>query len=653
VPADADTLYPQTRVFLSAKAAQVDVAALKLTIVATGEVVADVGDLGGPDLPRDWNAAGFDGATAKAALVAGDAPEGRGYVRLDVAGSVVTCDIVTPSEYFRAAGEPTDTWVDAYAGFEHRYPMGLLAGDHLRADRRAEDLILALSRADAMGLLKTRPDLPALWRLLLMGHHHDVWVCAPVGAFGIWSHGYQRYVDLTMACAEEIDERAAPALRQLSALPAAAKEMTVVSLSPMARREVTSFRWIAPQGLCRTPIVVDDADRPVPAQLAVTSKHPDGSAREVTGSLLADVPATGWRTYALQESKGRVQPALDAATAGMYDKDAALGNGILSVGVSPDGVRVMGAHNPIMIQPAHLAGVFSDGPQVSHFTKITARNDGLDAVAEAEGSIGTVPISLRVTLAPYAKTATLDLTCDFGAGTIVGEGPEELPLFAPWSHEDRKLRWVFPLVMDKPEFLVHGVFELRKPSRLTWPITGMALAQERTLYSTDGLAVYPDRTTGGVFRTDPASLEVVLAYGGKFIYAPGESQPLTGKHTYRLVVYPYGGTPEDADVVPRACGSTDALVWRPGRAFPTLAGSLVNIAPAGAAVVTDCHRDGADLVFRLWRPYESEEQVKVTVARAKSLYVADLSGRASGRLASGPTATLALRPAQIVTLRAR
>jgi hypothetical protein len=271
-------------------------------------------------------------------------------------------------------------------------------------------------------------------------------------------------------------------------------------------------------------------------------------------------------------------------------------------------------------------------------------------MAFANGSIGPVALALQVTLARGARTATVGLLCDFGAGTIVGEGPDDPPLMAPWSHEDRKLRWVFPLRMTNPQFLAHGAFELRKPSRPIWPITGMALAQG----DDGGLALYPDRTTSGVFRNDPASLEVVLAYGGKFIYAPGDSAPLTGVHHYSLVVYPYAGTPEGADVAALACGSAYGpnLIWRPGKAFATPSGSLIAIMPANAAVMTDCERQGSDLVFRMWRPYPGEAQVKLTFAGAKSLSVADLAGRPTKPLASGSTATMTLRSEQIVTLRA-
>ena len=652
VPVDADKLYPQTRVFMSAKAARVDVAALKLTIVGTGEVVTDVGDLGGPDLPAGWNAAGFDGATVKSAIVAGDVPEGKGYVRLDVAGAVLNCDIVTPIEYFRAAGQPTGEWADAYAGFEHRYPFGILAGEHLRADREGEDNILALGRADAMGLLKTHPDIPSLWRLLLMGHHHDVWVCAPTGAFGIWSHGYQRYVDVTMACAQEIHDRAIPAIEEL--VPTLevppAKQMTAASIAGNRFQGVSEVRWFAPAGFCRTPGIIDDAGKPVPARLEVVSKHPDGSAKQIRGHILADVPACGWRTYSLQEAGGRHQPDLQQPTAKMEGDRAVLSNGLLRVEAGPDGVQVFRAGQPVLSAPASLAGVFPDGPQISHFGTVSVgASNAYRAVATAKGAVGPVALTLRVSLDPYATSSFLSLNCDFGDGTIVGEGPEELPLVAPWSHEDRKLRWVFPLAMQKPQYLAHGPFELRKPSRPIWPIIGMALAQG----DGGGLALYPDRTTSGVFRQDPAEMDVILAYGGKFIYAPGDSQPLIGKHSYRLVVYPYAGTPEQADVAARTCGADEAIVFRPGKTFATPSGSLVAITPSNAAVMTDCERQGTDLIFRLWRPYPGDAQVKLTVTGAKSLSVADLAGHATKPLASGPTATLVLRSEQIVTFRAK
>jgi hypothetical protein len=427
--------------------------------------------------------------------------------------------------------------------------------------------------------------------------------------------------------------------------------MTLISLSPTWRRAVARVDWYPPKGLCRTPLLVDDTGKPVPAHLEVFQTHPDGTAQALHAGVLSDIPAVGWRTYSLEEANGRKQPELQAATATMDGDRAVLDNGLLRAEVGPDGVQIVRGGKAVFAAPAGLAGLFGDGPKVSHFTDISANTeDNLSAVAKASGAIGPVGLSLHVILRPYATSASFIVTCNFGEGPQVGEGPDDPPLMAPWSHEDRKLRWVFPLRMTNPQFLAHGAFELRKPSRPIWPITGMALAQG----DGGGLALYPDRTTSAVFRQDPAEMDVILAYGGKFIYAPGDSAPLTGVHHYSLVVYPYAGTPEGADVAALACGSAYGpnLIWRPGKAFATPSGSLIAIMPANAAVMTDCERQGSDLVFRMWRPYPGEAQVKLTFAGAKSLSVADLAGRPTKPLASGSTATMTLRSEQIVTLRA-
>lgn len=652
VPPAADRLYPQARAYTGPDGGGMDVAGLKLRLVESGEVLAEVGDLADLELPEGWGAAGFEGAQARASVGAGDVPVGRGYIHLDFVGPPQRAVRVTPGEHLKALGPPSAEWVDAYTGFEHRYPWGILAGNHLLADRRGEDLLLALGRAQALRLIGPQARLADLWRLLLMGHHHDVWVCAPVGAFGIWRHGYRRYVDLTAACAAELRDRAAPLLHRLAAEPGRPeKERTLVSLAGTPRPGLVAVRWAVPKGWCRQPLLVDKGGRPVPARLEVAARYPDGSAKEVVGSLLADLPAVGWRTYAIEEARGRRQPAFPRPEARAEGGRARLSNGLLSVEVGPEGIGISRDGQAVLAVPAHLAGVFPEGPQVSRFSRFAVQAGDAEAVAEAGGEIGTVGLSLRVSLPACSPAVVLDVECDFGDHTYVGEGPEDPPLGAPWAYEDRKLRWVFPLRWAAPRFLAHGAFELREPSRPTWPVVGCALATGEGY----GLALYPDRSTGGVFRREPPSLELVLAYGGRFIYAPGEIAPLEGQHRYRMVAYPFSGTPEEAG----AAGSPVPVegvglewIWRPGRSFARPAGEVLQVSPGRAAIVTACSRDQDGLAFRLWRPYPGEAEVRVNVAGATALAIADLAGRPQKQLDTGATASLRLRPQAVVTLRA-
>ena len=56
--------------------------------------------------------------------------------------------------------------------------------------------------------------LDDIWRLILIGQHHDAWVCAPV-IFGIWAHGFKTYAELTLAASEEARKLCEAALKSI------------------------------------------------------------------------------------------------------------------------------------------------------------------------------------------------------------------------------------------------------------------------------------------------------------------------------------------------------------------------------------------------------------------------------------------------------
>jgi alpha-mannosidase len=167
------------------------------------------------------------------------------------------------------------------------------------------------------------------------------------------------------------------------------------------------------------------------------------------------------------------------------------------------------------------------------------------------------------------------------------------------------------------------------------------------------VAVFSDRATALVCRDNPASLEVVLAYGGRFIYAPGESAPLRGRHRFDLAVMSYDGDYAAARIPERADDFAQPLIaLPPSDVFSQPQMSRLQSEPEGAAVLTAAYPEGHALILRLWRPYPGDAAVQLTVPGASSLARADLQGRAVETLAEGPTAKIPLRSQGIVTVRA-
>jgi len=648
VPPGAEIMYPQVRIYALSEAGDVDVDALSLKVVETGEELLPEWAVEGEGLPEGWAAAGLEGADGKAEVREGDAHEGRRYVRLTMVPSVLQATMATPSEYLEVVGEPQEEWPDAYGGFEHRYPWGILGGYHLRADREMERALLGALRLDAVAGLGLRAQRDDLWRLVLIGHHHDAWVCGPVHGFGIWGAGYQRYADLTVACQEELLSRLTGVGQGAQASPAGT-EVAIFNAAAVERKQVAFVEWNVPAGKIRQPIVVDVRGQLVPAAVKVEGKHDDGSAAKVQAAVEVNVPALSWRRYRLVEADGGRQPPLPPVKVTRVDGGVRLENATVGIEVSREGLQVYRAGEAVLRAPAHLEGHFPDGPKQSAFDMIDVEEAPGEATIVARGAIGEVQLSLRARLDACSPLAQIALQCDFGQRSLIGK-PTEPASPRCWYVEEDKLRWVFPLRWAEPRFLVHGAFELRRPGRMTWPVLDFALAEEAGA----GLALYPDRATSGVFRTDPSSLEIVLAYGGPFMYAPDEMAPLSGREDYRLTVYPFSGSAEEAMVAQMAEAAAPVLpmeVVDPAR-LSKGDGHLVRIEPAQAAALSTCYADGEDLVLRLWRPYEGSRQVRVEVAGARQLWTAALTGAKQEKLAYGSAARLTIRSHQVVTLRA-
>ena len=278
--------------------------------------------------------------------------------------------------------------------------------------------------------------------------------------------------------------------------------------------------------------------------------------------------------------------------------------------------------------------------------------------AQVEGKISTVPFSATVQLAPLSPMIWLHLEFDFGEKTEVG-AQSGLPNLPEFARDEEKLRLVVPLPFAQPRFYAHSAFHIRPVNRTRYPVLRYALAEG----GGRGVAIFSDRATAGVFRQSPSSLELVLAYGGPFIYAPGLYAPLKGRQGFDLGLAFYGGDFALAQVPLLADEfSMPLLAWpltrsgsardQAGSAFSVGSYSLVDLQPSEAAVLTAAYPEGSDLVLRLWRPYPGEVQAKVTVTGARSLYSADLRGKALSPLARGATAQVTLRQNQVLTLRA-
>jgi hypothetical protein len=671
VPNDAVYIFPQCRIVSDYCEADFD--GVSLRVVDTGEELLPDGSFEGELLPTGWGVASSEGVEREYSLVTGDTPDGKRFVRLKAKMPSVKVKFVTLKEYFDIAGKPTEVWRDAFANFEHRFPYGLLAGRLQRADRLAEDEALKVERICAIatwwGKLRMQERqklsemLDDIWRLILIGQHHDAWVCAPV-IFGIWAHGFKTYAELTLTASEEARKLCEAALKSIGIERNGAQkssEFIVLNVCGFRRNEVLPFEFELPKGLVRNPTLarkVRGRVEPIPATCEVFERHDDGSAKRVKCWLLAQAPPTGYiRLAVVEQSKATKAPKLPEAKVTKVGESVALENQFVRILVGKNGL--LEAFFPdgkkLTSKPIEIVGRFETGDAVARVESVEGFQDGPIAVARARCRIADVPFEMRVSLSPTSSVVRISLDFDFGGKTVVGvgepipKGPN--PKIPVWARDDLKLRLMLPLNMKAPKFLGHGAFELRRPTEMRLPILRCAIAHDGDW----GVAIYPDRATVGLFDATRSEMSIVLAYGGSFIYAPNEFAPLTGKERFEIGLNFFKGSIEEAIVVQHAEGFAQPLTLLPATSktsFEAAEFSLVKVEPENSVVVSAVYPSSDGIIVRLWRPYEGKAKVRVQISGAKSLWLADLFGKPQRQLAKGGTATLEFKYSEIVTLLA-
>lgn len=682
VPDDAVSIFPQCRIISDFCEADFDGVSLK--VVETGEELLTEGSFEGETLPQGWSISKSEGAECTYELKRGDAADGQWFVKVRAKLPAVKVRFTTLSEYFSEVGTfdgfdeellESIRWRDAYIGFEHRFPYGLLAGRPQRADRIAEDAALRTERICAMveqnAERKVRRAKKAkllnlvedIWRLILIGQHHDAWVCAPV-VFGIWKHGYKSYADLTYASSEEALRLCEQVLKTVGIVDKSVptSELVLVNVCGFEREEIVPFEIELPKGLVRQPVLalkVGNKFAPLPAICEVLSRHGDGSAKVVKGWMLAKVPSVGYRRVSIVNADSSLKvPPMPRAKAIKLDNAVALENPFVRIVVGRNGLieAFTPDGEPLLRAPLEILGRFESGDQRAVVESVETSSDGPMAEAKARCRIGELQFGMKVRLSAVSPIVRLTLDFDFGEGRVVGvgepipKGPN--PKIPVWARDDLKLRIMLPLNMKSPKFFGHNAFELRQPYEERLPILRCAIAHD----GQRGVAIYTDRATMGLFDPQRKQMCIVLPYGGNFIYAPDNFAPLTGREGFDVGLYFFSGSMEKAMVVQRSEEFAQPIIALPmtkGLPFKDEKFSLVKIEPESAVAVSAVYPTNEGLIIRFWRPYEGRGKFKVSIEGAKSLWLADLHGKPKKQLVKSSTIGFQCRQGEIITLVAQ
>jgi len=653
VPDDAVFIFPQGRIISFAEG-DADFASLRLQD-EEGKELLSLGPLPADSLPPEWDIGKSEGVKVNAEVVRGETKEGERFVRLTMKlpPTPYETKVVTIEEYLKEVGSPQVDWADAYKGFEHRFPFGLLGGRPQRADRMAEEAILKTERFLALAYGEQNERFPKelaeklddAWRLLLIGQHHDAWVCAPVVG-GIWSKGFKSFAELTYEASREVRE-----ICQSLINPFRKDDWRRFNLLNLGGEEwegITTLQLSLPQGLVKNPLF-ESGGKGLPANIEVLSRHPDGSVRELKAQILAQLPPMGYISVHLREgSSPRIEKMARASGEG---ERAVLENDFLRVVIAKDGLLMAYSPSgePLLRQPAYLIGHFASGDQIGGIEEVKAYNEGSLAIGEARGRIGDVPFALRLTLSPFSPLVNLNIGFSFGEKSVIGTAGEfpPLPDVPDWARDDLKLRLVLPLNFEKPRFYSQGAFELREPYERFVPILRYGGAEGEG----SAVAIYTDRATSGIFDGGEKTLSLVLAYGGNFIYAPAEFAPLSGEESYQIALYFYKGEKESARVA-----KYGEEIAQPIIALPVTGNlkedvfSLLRINPQDAVELSALYPVEDGFILRLWRPYEGERKISISFAAGKEIWLADMGGNPQKKIGDNGKASFSLKQNEVITL---
>lgn len=371
----------------------------------------------------------------------------------------VKIKFTTLSEYFGEVGTfdgfdeelfESIRWRDAYISFEHRFPYGLLAGRPQRADRVAEDAVLRTERICSIaeqnagqGTQGVRKELINLtediWRLVLIGQHHDAWVCAPI-IFGIWKHGYKSYAELTYASSEEALRLCEQVLETVGIVNKSVptSELVLVNVCGFEREEIVPFEFELPKGIVSKPVLalkVGNKFAPLPAVCEVLSRHIDGSAKGIKGWVLTKIPSLGYRRISVVDASSnlKVLPMPKAKTV-KFNNAVMLENRFVRIVVGRNGLieAFTPDGKPLLRAPLGILSRFENGDQTAVVESVEISSDGPIPEAEAKYRIGKSQFEMKVRLSPVSPIVRLNLDFNFGKRTVVGVGEPVQKGHIPW-----------------------------------------------------------------------------------------------------------------------------------------------------------------------------------------------------------------------------
>ncbi|MCX5770390.1 MAG: hypothetical protein NTZ09_08975, partial [Candidatus Hydrogenedentes bacterium] len=648
VPLHARFLYPEVRVYGSAGDAAFD----GLSLVATGdsrELLQNGSFETGDKAPANWGIWRQDGTDVETSwLAAGPGLPGRA-VGLRFQGQSASFIPVTLGEFISTLGRPEVVIHDPTSQAEQRWAWGILGGELERKCRRAQRLTEAAERAACLYDTNLEQNVSDAWRLVLMANHHDTLCCFPM-QFGYWSWSKEEtYADLCREWTSDAESRANVILRSaLGVSSSNGSTVTVFNPIPQSRSLVLIHGANPANGLSLAVRRAGQTSEEIRSESVVLATDSSGKPTKAMVAWPTELPPLSSETFQLAEAQagnppGRLEPCQSTVLENeFYRVSITSDSGIVSLFDKRLGCELLGS-------PAHFAAFFPDDQANarSSVSELRAYQGQLLGLAEMRGRMGAIPFEQRVLLKTGSHAVEIEVEFDFGASCRIGAATDNVfpktNVSSDFADETQKLRFVFPSAISLSTALSDNSYDVVTASKSSSWAVSWAAAEGPV----GGIGLLLDRSSA--FLWNSSTLELVLAYGNRFMIGPESGIPLSGRHRYTFALTSYGPNWEAARLPELAADFDRPVVQIDGKAERS---PFLPIGVDGHVITGAMYREDNVLYMRLFNPYTTQQTALIKGLAGNIVSEANLQGAVIRRITpSEGQCTIAVPAKRLVTLR--
>lgn len=449
-------------------------------------------------------------------------------------------------EIFPAFPAPTRELKTEPNDFHVRMPWGYCGNEIWNSSRRAEVEVLTAERLGAVEFLlggrDREADLRQAWKNLLVSQHHDIQIC------GLLKDA-RKFLPASIAASRRVKDES---LRYVASRMRGEGVAQVTAFNPLSwpRKESVEFALSLPRGAAKN-LVAKRGTEAVRTAVFSADLYSDGSIREASVVIAAELPALGFASYSLAPAQETLEQRVESVR--VDAENLIVTTPYLEVRLHRKGgidLLVDRGTGQSLLREGKRSGFFTgkiDGQaweSKGAWVVEMARGGAPWAVAREAGLVGSIPYTLEINI--RADTPRLDCRAMFHFnGQRIGRLSEnKRDSYSPFLHEEKLRFKLFPAVEEDAVGVRDLPFAVAETTdRYVEGNYWTALTDNRV-----GVALF-NRGTMGSVREKDGGFSMPLAYAMYYVWG---TRMLNGHYTYEFAVYPFEGRWAEADLHRRA-----------------------------------------------------------------------------------------------------